>query len=181
MQETGKRPNPRGQIPVLRPPGAVQEGAFLRDCTRCDACLEACPHGAIVHAPAQFREAAGTPMIDPMGQPCLMCEDYPCITACEPGVLRSDTPPMMGTARVIEQTCIAHQNGFCTVCSERCPVEGAIELDAGRPRVVEDRCTGCGVCHHVCPAPQNAVAIMPTFSRPAAPHDHPARQGNACD
>jgi ferredoxin-type protein NapG len=156
----------RGMIPVHRPPGAVDERAFLRDCTRCDACIEACPHDAIVHAPPRLRQASGTPMIDPARQPCWMCQDFPCIAACEPGVLRPDQPLRMGRAMIVEQTCLAHQGTFCTVCSERCPVPGAIVLSGGKPRVVEERCTGCGVCFHVCPAPQNAVIAMPLPDRP---------------
>ncbi len=160
----------RPTIPVLRPPGAVEETAFLRDCTRCDACLEACPPNAIVHAPARMRHAAGTPMIDPAVQPCVMCDDLPCVAACEPGVLSAHVPPVLGTARIVEETCLAHQGSFCTVCSERCPVDGAITLDGRhRPTVVEDTCTGCGVCFHVCPAPDNAVLVMPLLTRPPAP------------
>jgi len=166
-----RRNGARRAIPVLRPPGAVDEPTFLRDCTRCDACLEACPHDAIIHAPQRFREAAGTPMIDPMREPCRMCEDFPCIEACEPDVLTSLVPPVMGTARIQRQTCIAHQNGFCSACWEQCPVEGAISVENGKPTVVEETCTGCGVCQHVCPAPTNAVLLMPAFSRPGTPPD----------
>ncbi len=159
----------RRTIPVLRPPGAVDEPTFLRDCTRCDACVEACPHDAIVHAPERFREAAGTPMIDAMRSPCRMCEDFPCIDACEPGVLTDLVPPVMGTAQIKHQLCIAHQGGFCSACWERCPVEGAIGVEQGKPEIVESACTGCGVCQHVCPAPTNAVVLMPALSRPPSP------------
>src|SRR5690606_23198278 len=115
-------------FPVLRPPGAVEEEAFLSGCTKCEACIEACPHQAIVQAPIRFRRAGGTPMIDPVQQPCWMCADYPCIAACEPGVLRFDLPQRMGEARIDTITCLAHQGSFCTVCSEQCPVEGAIAV-----------------------------------------------------
>jgi len=159
----------RRTIPVLRPPGAIDEPTFLRDCTRCDACLDACPHDAIIRAPDRFREAAGTPMIDPMRAPCRMCEDFPCIEACEPGVLSDLVAPVMGTARIQKQTCIAHQGGFCSACWEQCPVEGAIRVEGGKPTVVESACTGCGVCQHVCPAPTNAVLLMPALTRPGKP------------
>lgn len=167
-KERGSRRRPT--IPVLRPPGAIDEPSFLAQCTRCDECIQACPHDAILHAPLRFREAAGTPMIDPMNQPCWLCDDRPCINACEPGVLTHAIDTLMGTARINEQTCLAHNNTLCTVCSEQCPVEGAIAIDEHhRPSVVNESCTGCGVCQYVCPAPENAVMIMPAFSRPSRP------------
>ena len=158
----------RRTIPVLRPPGAVDEETFLAQCTRCSDCITACPHQAIIHAPERMREAAGTPMIEVDHQPCLMCEDFPCITACEPGVLRMLNPKTMGTAKVIAQTCLAHHSTVCTVCSEQCPVPEAITVTDGKPTVNEQACTGCGVCRYVCPAPQNAILLMPAFSRPSA-------------
>lgn len=56
--------------------------------------------------------------------------------------------------------CLAYTS-FCTVCSERCPIPGAMKVEKGIPMVVTDSCTGCGVCHDVCPAPTNAVLVIP--------------------
>ncbi len=154
-------------FPILRPPGAIEEEAFLAGCTRCNACIDACPHAAIIHAPPRFRRAAGTPMIDPAHSPCMMCPDTPCITACEPRVLRKDVPVNMGVARIDATACLAHQHSFCTVCSEQCPVDGAIDISTGKPQINEPSCTGCGVCLHVCPAPQNAILLMPLLERSA--------------
>ncbi|MEZ4655202.1 MAG: 4Fe-4S dicluster domain-containing protein [Candidatus Eisenbacteria bacterium] len=157
-----------GPIPLLRPPGAIREDLFLERCTKCLDCAVVCPYGAIRPAPARYRSAAGTPWIDPSEQPCWSCPDAPCVRACTPGALDVFPPSPMGTALIQEQTCLAYQGGFCTVCSERCPVDGAIELAQGRPKVQERLCTGCGVCHFVCPAPENAIAILPTLVRAAS-------------
>ncbi|MDZ4754567.1 MAG: 4Fe-4S binding protein [Phycisphaerae bacterium] len=156
----------RYALPIHRPPGAVDEVAFLSGCTRCNACITACPVGAIVHAPERFREAAGTPMIDLESSPCVMCADTPCITACEPEVLRASQPMRMGVAWIQTMACLAHNGSFCSVCSERCPVPDAIAVEAGKPRIRENVCTGCGVCSSVCPAPQNAIVVMPLADRP---------------
>ncbi|MCK6489788.1 MAG: 4Fe-4S binding protein [Planctomycetes bacterium] len=161
-------------FPVLRPPGAVAEADFLAGCTRCGDCLPACPHGAIIKAPERMRAVAGSPIIDPASQPCLMCPDTPCISACQPQVLRREAGypvPSIGTARIQPLDCLAHQNSTCSSCAERCPVPGAIVLDQGRPRVVADLCTGCGICHHVCPAPRNAVIMLPLLGRQPIPKD----------
>lgn len=163
----GRPPLRHRAFPMIRPPGAVDEAEFLAGCTRCNACVEACPHDAIVLAPDRFRQAAGTPMIDPAQQPCLMCEDLPCAAACEPDVLRADLPRTIAMANLLTYNCIAWQGGFCSVCSEHCPEPGALTMEQGKPVIHEDVCTGCGVCHHVCPAPTNAIAMMPLQSRPS--------------
>jgi Pyruvate/2-oxoacid:ferredoxin oxidoreductase delta subunit len=72
--------------------------------------------------------------------------------------------------RVRPQLCLAWQGSFCSTCSERCPVEDAIVIEAGRPRVVEERCNGCGLCVQVCPAPLNALELAPSRS-PQVSHE----------
>lgn len=156
-------------IPVFRPPGAIEERQFLAGCTRCGDCITACPYDAIRLAPERLGAVAGTPIIEADIAACLMCSDFPCIAACEPGVLSHSIPIVMGTAHITQHLCLAHHGTTCTVCSERCPVEGAIEVTQGKPTVREEICTGCGVCRYVCPAPENAVLLMPAFSRPALP------------
>ena len=82
------RPVPTSLTLLQRPPGAIAEGQFLAACTRCGDCIEVCPPRAIVKAPEAAGNRAGTPMIDALRSPCVMCDDLPCIDACEPGVLR---------------------------------------------------------------------------------------------
>ncbi len=73
------------------------------------------------------------------------------------------------TVRVRPQLCLAWQGSFCSICSERCPVEDAIVIELGRPRVVDTRCNGCGLCVQVCPAPLNAFEFLPSPQQVAAP------------
>lgn len=68
--------------------------------------------------------------------------------------------PVNGKVRIRTYACLAWQRSFCTTCSERCP-EGAIVVELGKPRVEEDRCTGCGHCVRLCPAPVNGFDIVP--------------------
>ena len=166
--DLGIRPASR-TFPVHRPRRAIDEFQFLAGCTRCGDCITACPYDAIIKAPERLGNVKGTPVIEADTSACMMCEDFPCIASCEPGVLVSTIPPIMGTARVTEHLCLAHHHTTCTVCSERCPVEGAIDVTDGKPTVIEDTCTGCGVCRYVCPAPENAILLMPAFSRPGRP------------
>jgi ferredoxin len=72
--------------------------------------------------------------------------------------------PSAGTtgavARILTFDCLVAMGTECRTCIERCPVEGAIALDGGRPRIDPERCTGCGDCVPVCPAPRPAIAVI---------------------
>lgn len=63
-------------------------------------------------------------------------------------------------ALILDRFCLAYQGSFCSVCSERCPTDGAIRVEQGRPRVNPDLCTGCKICHEICPAPKNAIFLV---------------------
>jgi ferredoxin-type protein NapG len=152
-------PTARNLPRIHRPPGALPEAEFLAGCTRKNDCALACPVEAI--APIQDGPAAGTPQIRASVTACISCEDTPCITACGPGVLTLSRGVKMGTAKIAPSACIAYRGVLCTSCVDRCPVPGAMELVHGRPRILADACTGCGVCHEVCPAPRNAVLLVP--------------------
>jgi len=76
---------------------------------------------------------------------------------------KEETPQL---ALILDRFCLAWQGSFCSVCSERCPVEGAITVEQGKPRVNPDSCTGCQICHDVCPAPKNAVFLVDRKPRP---------------
>ncbi len=153
-----------------RPPGAVGERLFLERCTGCSDCATACPHGAIGKAPLRYRDAAGTPFIDPAKTPCWLCEDLPCIAACEVKALVPEADPM-GLAHVSRFDCLNSHGAECLTCVERCPVEGAITFDrpARLPVVYASLCAGCGICQYVCPAPTAAIGILPNLHRTAPP------------
>ena len=50
---------------------------------------------------------------------------------------------------------------YCSLCVERCPEPGALHASQIIPMVVPEVCTGCGICQQVCPAPGNAVLMLP--------------------
>lgn len=87
-----------------------------------------------------------------------------------PRLLEATPPEPTGEpsslALILDRFCLAWQGSFCSVCLERCPIPGAIATEMGKPRVVPDLCTGCKVCHDVCPAPKNAVFLVSRKPRP---------------
>lgn len=152
------------RVPLLRPPGAVTERQFLQDCTRCDKCIHACPKDAIVKAPKKFGFLVmGTPYIDPIKNPCVMCDDLPCISACpDNALLPVDSPGEvnMGYAILDKKKCQAYGDTFCQQCIIDCPIPGAITQNKDQqPEFHKKICTGCGVCVRSCSTVNIPVAI----------------------
>jgi ferredoxin-type protein NapG len=147
----------------LRPPGALKEKEFLSACTQCTDCQTACPYDSIRRLGPEFGINAGTPAIIPDESPCYLCEDMPCITACEPRALRTidRREVSMGLAVLKTDTCYVAQGQPCDYCFVRCPLKDtAIKAtNKGLPIVIESGCVGCGVCAYLCPA--DAILINP--------------------
>lgn len=147
----------------IRPPGALDELEFLSACTRCNACAEACPHHAIQRLPLQAGVAANTPVIEPRTQACLLCEDFPCIAACDDEALLplGQQRPSMGRARIETDHCQTYDDKVCTLCYDACPYpEDAITLGEDfHPRIL-DACVGCGQCEQRCPVHPSGVRAM---------------------
>lgn len=148
----------------FRPPGALPEPAFLAACTRCGYCVDACPVSAIVTAPTRAGLAAGTPIIEPLSQPCVACEGMFCASVCPTGalVLPADgwAHERLGTLTLDTERCIAFQDIQCGVCARVCPIGAeAIDLDKyGRP-VIKDACVGCGVCVRACVTSPSSLVL----------------------
>ena len=68
----------------LRPPSVEDDDAFLRTCDRSGECVSACPADAVFAHPKD-----GSPYIDPEAQPCVVCVDLACMSACPSGGSRS--------------------------------------------------------------------------------------------
>lgn len=149
----------------LRPPGRLDEMAFLAACTRCGDCIAVCPVSAIVKASPQAGLAAGTPYIDPAVQACVACEDMPCAAACPTEALsvpeRGWVGYRMGSLELDPDRCIAFHGSECGVCARACPVgEKALAMDDdGRPVIKMEGCVGCGSCVRVCVTSPSSLTL----------------------
>ena len=105
----------------------------------------------------------GTPYIDPMKNPCVMCDDLPCISACPDGALLPVDSPAdvnMGYAMLDKKKCQAYGDTFCQQCIIDCPIPGAITQNQDQQPVFHKKiCTGCGVCVRSCSTVNIPVAI----------------------
>ncbi len=163
---------------ALRPPGALPEAQFLGACTRCGLCVRGCPYDVLRLADLLDPAPTGTPYFVAREEPCVMCEDIPCVPVCPTGALDHNLTDIrdarMGLAVVVDQeSCIAFQGLRCEVCFNICPVRGeAITLDlhhnarSGKhalfiPVVHSGGCTGCGLCEKACILEEAAIKVLP--------------------
>lgn len=147
-----------------RPPGAVAESRFLALCTRCDACVEACPHEAVHRYVPTAGELAKTPVMRPDNRACHMCEGFPCAAACETGALVVPETRLvtLGAVRVNEGHCFTFLGPECGACAGLCPTDApALTMRGTRPFVNEDLCVGCGLCIEACPTRPKAIELLP--------------------
>ena len=148
-------------LPFVLPPGCIEINSFLDTCEQCYACVAICPHESIrVWRNNNHEKFYGYPVIEPRTQPCYECKDYPCISACPSGGLL-DQNKVIGTAEINKSICFAYQSHFCQTCYNNCPYpEKAITFDDDqRPRIIEEGCTGCGICINTCPSEFPAITI----------------------
>ena len=152
----------------VRPPYALDEAEFLEACTRCDKCVDACPHQVIFLLPAgRGAILAGTPALDLLNKGCRLCKDWPCVSVCEPRALKfpetgeAQEPPLprLSRARINPEVCLPYNGPECGACAASCPVPGAMVWHGTKPLIDPDKCTGCALCREDCIVEPKAVEI----------------------
>jgi ferredoxin-type protein NapG len=149
---------PQRPVAAIRPPGALPPGRFEEACTRCGACVEACPPSAIL-----VRGADPYPRLLPAETPCERCHDLPCVRRCPTGALGPIPLEALriGVATVHARLCLnTGAPGACDHCLDQCPIPGALVAGPGGvPVVTPDRCVGCGLCARYCRAVPGAISV----------------------
>jgi ferredoxin-type protein NapG len=168
----------------IRPPFARPELDFLLACTRCNACIEVCPHGVIFPLPfSRGAEVAATPALDLLNKGCHLCEDWPCVQACGDGALvlpemagEPDSevaenaesgpdlkqrvfPPILAKVEIDTTTCLPYNGPECGACKGSCPVPGALQWQDEKPSINSAACVGCALCREACIVEPKAVRV----------------------
>lgn len=136
---------------VLRPPGALSEEHFRALCLLCGKCEEICPQRVIQSVTlAENIETAGSPRLSFAENYCNLCME--CTKVCPTGALQRirQSDVLIGIAEVLHERCSAWSGGNCYFCVTRCPFQAIRRDGAGRPYVVAELCTGCGICEQAC-------------------------------
>jgi len=149
---------------LLRPPGALSESEFVKQCSRHGKCAEVCPVKAIKFLDVEDGRFSGTPYIDASEQPCVLCDGLHCMKACPSGALQPvpRNEINMGLAVARPGLCLRAKGEDCRVCVEKCPIgERALTIGGDRVLVLDTGCVGCGVCEHYCPTSPKAITVYP--------------------
>ena len=156
----------------IRPPGALGEAEFISRCTRCGACIGACLTGGLQPAFLETGfEGMWTPvLVGRLGgceAECNLCGKVCNTQAIRYFPLDEKKKLKMGKAVIDRDLCLAwKEERVCYLCDEVCPC-GAIgfvrEANAAfdKPKVLADKCTGCGLCEWKCPVEPPAIYVIP--------------------
>lgn len=151
----------RGGPPPIRPPWALEEGAFRARCTGCGECVQACPEGILVEGAGKF------PRVEFSRGECTFCRK--CLEKCGDGALVEGVGERWGghpwgVKAAIKPDCLALKGVTCRSCGDAC-TPGAIRfsLQAGGvflPKIDIGQCNGCGACYPICPTKSVELSIQ---------------------
>lgn len=146
---------------VVRPPGALEDGAFLAACIRCYRCQDACEPGAIQFFGESWGRHQHTPYVDASLRACTLC--MKCTQVCPTPALgrleqRERAKTRMATVELREDLCLSHK-------AKRIRAEQSELRAAGRAATEAtaalERRGPCGECYMVCPLRERAIALEP--------------------
>jgi ferredoxin-type protein NapG len=157
----------------LRPPGALEERAFLGACIKCGQCVQVCPVSAITLADIGDGIGTGVPYIDPRSQACdFSCDAVSCVLACPTGALSHDIKMKeevrMGLARLARpDACLARKGEGFRGRARGADFTGRLryeEIDRWNPLPVADQeyqREVCDLCVLECPIGETALKMAP--------------------
>lgn len=144
----------------IRPPWTTSRSVETH-CTRCDACINACPEKILKP------DATGLPMIDFSSNGCTFCGD--CRDACQEKVFDVEKMLPWSLDISISSQCLPKQGVVCQSCRDACSDQAILAPyrlgGLSSPVISTQHCTSCGMCIAICPV--NAITLSPTAVAPS--------------
>lgn len=128
---------------AARPPFAIAEPLFLKQCNGCGDCVSVCPYGLI-----WLKESKASLEID--FSACDLCGK--CADVCSTGALVLNVVPDTGLRPIIDFSCVRQHKQSCLFCETACKTE-ALSFDSATQKIQfnNEKCNGCGECKTACP------------------------------
>jgi ferredoxin-type protein NapF len=138
---------------IIRPPWSKSEVEFIDLCTRCGACIDACPENIIKTGSGKF------PILDFTQDGCSFCKQ--CVESCNHNAFYSVNEKPWALTASIQEKCLSKIGVVCQSCADVCEY-GVIKFSlqmGGIPSINlnADCCNGCGQCVSICP--KDAIQI----------------------
>ena len=163
----GRYPVNRGPWPLapgsrlIRPPGALDEPAFLAACIRCYKCQDACEPGAIQFLSEAYGRNYHSPCVDPSVKGCTLC--MKCTQACPTGALRPMTIDQkdqvdMATIELRQDLCLSYKAR--RIRNEQAMLQALGQAPTETTGIAERR-GPCGECFMFCPLRRRAIQLEP--------------------
>jgi ferredoxin len=161
----------QGKLQLIRPPGALPEGDFLRTCIRCGECMKSCVTNTLQPCVTEAGlEGLWTPRMElrfaACEQNCNVCGKVCPTQAIRSLSLEEKTHAKVGTAVLKKESCLVWaQDKLCLICDEICPYNAIVFRTIEgyrRPVVLPSHCNGCGFCEARCPVQgESAIVVAP--------------------
>ncbi|AWW34387.1 ferredoxin-type protein NapF [Mannheimia varigena] len=136
---------------AARPPFAVAEPLFLKQCNGCSDCISACPYGLIF-----LNDDKASVEID--FSACDLCGK--CAEVCSTGALALNVPPDTGLRPSIDFSCVRQHKQSCLFCETVCkPTALSFDPTTQKMQLDNEKCNGCGECKTACPHNYISLAL----------------------
>ncbi|WP_429945860.1 ferredoxin-type protein NapF [Bibersteinia trehalosi] len=150
----GQKAHQQNQADLLkrsapRPPFAVAEPLFLKQCNGCGDCVKACPYGLIL-----LKDNQASIEID--FSACDLCGE--CAEVCPTQALELSIKADTAFRPTFDFSCVRQHRKSCHFCETACPTTAiSFNPNTQKMQVDNDKCNGCGECKIACP--QNYVQL----------------------
>lgn len=135
-----------------RPPYAIAEAMFQRECDGCGKCVAVCEPNIIM-----IKDDLASIEVDYSS--CLVCGT--CQSAC-PSMALSNTKLQTGLIATVSNSC-ENIYSYCSNCEDSCS-HGALEWQEDKaPQLTQESCIGCGQCLDSCYTSVISLKFQPSL------------------
>jgi ferredoxin-type protein NapF len=140
---------------AIRPPWAVSERHFVKNCTLCGACITNCPQKILHYSKDTDLALRFYPEMILDNNSCNFCKA--CVDSCTENALSLIEGSQQQAYAILTGICVKQYSQYCTNCFDACLAHAITETPGGI-NINPSLCQGCGECALVCS--QQAISMQ---------------------